>query len=201
MKLQTNNLVPKEHNVVLITGDGKTFPSDLEMFLSWGVPHDVMAIGRSINHYQGKVLHWANVDGTDSSWWAKNLPLKNDGKLPIRHSIGKAEGYDIDWEIIDPILWDPEEVLWHGSTALFAVYISLAIGYEKIVLAGCPLDSKGHFYFADEHYGPRWTPESYQAWFEFARTDESRKVRSLSGYTAQIVGEPSKEWLWEGNGR
>jgi len=186
-------LYERSQDVVLITGDGRSLPGDLDCFLSWGIPHEVMAIGRSITKYPGNVQHWANVDGSDSKWWAEHLPLKNDGKMPIRHSLGDLPGYDIDWEIKD-CAWVDDHVLWHGSSALFAVFISLALGFKKIVLAGCPLDSNGHWFFPEDIKGPRWTVESFMAWLDFAREPEAAKVRSLSGYTAQIVGEATREW-------
>jgi hypothetical protein len=80
------------------------------------------------------------------------------------------------------------DVMWHGSSALFSVLIGLEMGYTRIYLAGCPLDSKGHWYFPDEDYGPRWTMETYQAWLDFMDTPEAQRVRSLSGYTAKMLG-------------
>jgi len=182
---------------VLITGDGRSLSSDLDTFLSWEVPHDVMAIGRSINIYPGIVKHWANVDGTDSSWWAEHLPQKNDGKIPIRHTLGKCKEYDVDWDIVDSP-WKMDEIVWYGSTSLFAVYVSLELGYDKIILAGCPLDNKGHWYFPDRtESDPRWHGETFQVWLDFARDERAKRVRSLSGYTGQIIGLGTKEWIIE----
>ncbi len=182
--------------MVLITGDGRTFPKDLEEFLSWGIPHDVMAMGRSLNAYPGRVMHWANVDSAESIWWAEHLPLKNAGKMPIRHTLGDCRGFDIDWEIIDEIIFEKgDNSMWYGSTALFAAYACLALGYEKIVLAGCPLDNKGWWFFNEREVGPHWQGECYQAWLEFSNNGGSHKVRSLSGYTGQIVGKPNKLWV------
>ncbi len=198
LKLHDSTIDLKIQNPnVLITGDGRSLSADLDTFLQWEVPHDVMAIGRSINIYPGRVKHWANVDGTDSSWWAEHLPQKNDGKIPIRHTLGNCKGYDVDWDILDSP-WKMDEVVWYGSTALFAVYVSLELGYDKIILAGCPLDNKGHWYFPNGTCpGPRWHGETFQAWLDFARDERANKVRGLSGYTAQIVGEPTREWIDE----
>ncbi len=177
-------------------GDGRTLPKDLEEFLSWDIPHDVMSMGRSINVYPSKVMHWANVDSAEAIWWAEHLPLKNDGKMPIRHTLGECRAYDVDWEIIDEIKFEHgDNSMWYGSTALFAVYACLALGYQKIILAGCPLDNKGWWFFDEKEVGPRWQGECYQAFFEFAKNDGAEKVRSLSGYTAQIIGKATKEWL------
>ncbi len=172
---------------VLITGDGKSLMKDLETFDQKMICHDTMSIGRSINVIDGRVMHWANVDGPECIYWAENLPLKNDGRLPIRHTLGDVRGYDVDWEIKDEVLWKrDDEVLWHGSSSLFAVYVALGIGYERIYLAGCPMDMNGHWFYSQDE-GPRWDGESFIAWLEFAKTPEAKRVESLSGYTRQIL--------------
>lgn len=185
LRIKSQKIEPKPlHPRVLITGDGRTLAEDL---MAFDGQCDVMAIGRSYQIITGPIRHWANVDGNECKWWCENLPLVNDGNPPIRHSLGEPyPWFDVEWEVVDNPFWDAEEVLWHGSSALFAVHCCLALGYESITLAGCPLDSNGHWY--DPTPGPRWTGESFQAWLEFARTDEARKVKSLSGYTKQILG-------------
>jgi len=198
MRLQIHETkieVKPENKVVLITGDGRTLHKDMEEFLSWNIPHDVMAMGRSINIYPGRVMHWANVDSYEAIWWAEHLPLKNDGKMPIRHTLGEHRGFDVDWEIIDEIKFEKgDNSMWYGSSALFAAYVCLALGYEKIVLAGCPLDSKGWWFFDEKEVGPRWQGECFMAWLEFAKNGGFRNVRSLSGYTAEMIGRPNKLW-------
>ncbi len=191
MRLEINKSafpIKIEHPVVLITGDGRSLIEDMAQFNLMAISHDIMAIGRSINLHTRKVLHWANVDGPECIYWAENLPLKNDGKLPIRHTLGDVRGYDVDWDIKDDVIWGKDDqVLWHGSSSLFAVYVALALGYEKIYLAGCPMDTNGHWFYADDT-GPLWDGESFMAWLEFAKTPEAKKVESLSGYTRQILG-------------
>ena len=183
MKIHSAKTDPSPLNpVCLVTGDGRSLFSDMFSFIGKNVDHDVMSIGRSVRACPGRVLHWANVDGPDSKWWVEHLPLKNDGKMPIKHTLGDCEGYDIDWD--DGM---PPGAPWYGSTALFAVQACLALGYEKVILAGCPLDSNGHFYFPDDK-GPEWRPEDYRAWEEFAKTEEAKKVKSLSGFTKAVLG-------------
>lgn len=190
MRLEIHNakVNPKpENRVALITGDGRCLQKDLDTFLMWETPHDVFAIGRSINVCPGRVKNWVNVDGPECINWAENLPRKDNGKMPIRHTLGDVRGYDVDWDIIDEVKWAPdEEVKWHGTSSLFAVYVALALGYDKITLAGCPMDMKGHWFFPDDT-GPRWNGEEFMAWLEFAKTPESKIVQSLSGYTKQIL--------------
>jgi len=191
---QARKPIRVKNPLVLITADGRTLKEDLEKFLSFGMTHDVYCIARSYQAYPGKMDHWANVDGDSAVWWAENLPSGKIHGETLRHTLGECKGFDIDWDIIgEP--WNPDEIMWHGSTALFAVYSSLAMGYKRIVLAGAPMDSRGHWYDPADIKGPRWSPESYPAWLDFAKTPEAEKVKSLSGYTQQILGMPTKEWL------
>jgi len=195
--IHEHRLCPKNHDILLITGDGRTLPDDLERFLSWNLSHDVMCIGRSIQLYPGQVTHYSDVDADAGKWVVENLartyPDKGD---PVTHTLGDVEWFDIGWEVEDqPIQSD--EVLWHGSTALFSVLVGLSLGYDRIVLAGCPMDSKGHWYFSEdvEPRGlPKWTPESYQVWFEFAKHPKSYNVRSMSGYTKTLLAPATAEW-------
>jgi hypothetical protein len=177
---------------VLIGGDGRTLIDDVGRFNAFSVPYDVYSIGRSVKFFDA-IDHWGNVDAAESIWWAEHLPDKWRTK-PQRHTLGEMRGFDFDWEIPQDD-YDFKDLLWHGSTALFCVYTSLAMGYERVVLAGCPLDSNGHWYFGPEVKGPKWPAETYRAWLDFKATPESQKVRSFSGYTRTILGEPDREWL------
>ena len=182
LKLIKSSVPLDKHNsTLLITGDGRSLIEDLGQFLSLGLFHDVMAIARSYKAHKGRVLHWAMVDSTANKWWAEHLPLINDGKMPIRHTLGESDGFDVNWD-------DGQEdgALWHGTSALFATLVALNLGYDNVVLAGCPMDLNGHWYFQDEK-GPDWKQEDYEIWKEFAQFPEAKKVKSLSGFTKEVL--------------
>lgn len=190
--------VSRISDTLLISGDGWSAPDDIERFNELLESYDIMAIGRSIELHNGHpVDHWANVDSDSSVHWARTLPLTaRNGEQPIRHTLGPCKEFDVDWDIVGDIPWQIDEVMWHGSTAFFAVLAGLELGYKKLVLAGVPMDSKGHWYFDQKEYpGPPWTYQSYQAWFEFAETKEAKQVRSMSGYTKTLLGKPTRQWL------
>jgi len=179
--------------VVLITGDGMSLPEDIKRFDDFNMKHDLYCIGRSIKYVAGPVDHFADVDCAESIWWAENLPDKwRNG--PLRHTIGEMRGFDVDWNVED-CPWDKSEIVWHGSTSLFAVLTCIEMGYKRIVLAGCPLDRNGHWYYPPEHVGPNWTAECYIAWMDFSQQPEAERVRSLSGYTRIIMGDVTATWL------
>jgi len=188
--------------VILILGDGQSMPDDLDTFLEWGVEHDAGALGRGVREYpsvtMGMVHHWFNADGELSIAWAKQLPSEI-----IKHTMGDVAGFDVDWELNQDdynngtITGEKPGSRMHGSSALFAVLASLAMGYEKVVLAGCPLDTEGHYYFAQskETLGPIWLGYDFMAWLDFKDQVESVQVRSMGGYTSKIIGKATKEWL------
>jgi len=176
--------------VVLITGDGSTLKDDIAKFLAMRLDHDVYGIARSYQAYPSgmRLDHWADVDGEQSIWWAEHLPPDKIQPHTMRHTLGDVRGFDVDWNV-DGSPYDMSEVWWHGSTALFAVLTSLAMGYDRAILAGCPLDENGHWYFPDST-GPFWNEQDYIAWKKFALSDEAERVKSFSGFTREILGAP-----------
>jgi hypothetical protein len=180
-------------HIVMILGDGRTSPMDYANFKKFGAEPDIACIGRSINFVPESIDHWMNVDGSEAIWWATNLVNKWRVK-PQTHTLGEMRGFTHCWNIPQSD-YGMEDVMWHGSTALFAVLTCLAMGYKRVVLCGCPMDANGHWYEPANKLGPRWTGECYQAWLDFKTEPESEKVKSLSGYTRIILGEPTQEWL------
>jgi len=195
----TKEAIPirRRHDVLLITGDGKLLELDIAQFLEWDVPHDTMCIGKSGKAYPGKIQHYADVDADEGKWVAENLDKAYPGKINgeiIRHTLGEVDWFDAGWDLVgNP--WPSEDVMWHGSTSFFAVLAGLEMGYKRIILAGCPLDSNGHWCFPDEKDGPKWTGATYQVWFEFTNDIRSDLVRSMSGYTKILLGDPRKEFF------
>jgi hypothetical protein len=189
--------VKRNNDVLLITGDGKTLPDDVHLFYSFNVPHDVMCIGRSIKVVNSDILHYADIDADEGKWVAENLhknnPTKINGNL-IKHTIGEVDWFDVGWDLEKDQI-NGNDTSWYGSTALFAMLIGLEMGYKRIVLAGCPLDSKGHWYFPEQRFGPKWEAETYQVWFEFAETEMKENVRSMSGYTKTLLNTPDKDFF------
>jgi len=195
-----------DNPILLIMGDGRSLPQDLDEFLSWRISHDAGCIGRSVRYYEGRVKHWFNGDGETAIWWARKLKEEHGDGL-ITHTLGHIDEFDADWEIDQPDYHNTEVTneggRLHGSSAIFAVSAGLAMGYQRIILAGCPLDTNGHWYYGQELYetqpqevyGPIWLGYDFMAWLDFTNQENSKQVRSMSGYTKKILGEATKQWL------
>lgn len=73
-----------------------------------------------------------------------------------------------------------------GSSALLGTLVGIDEGYKKIILCGCPLEGKddqGRQYRA---FMPGW---------KYHESKLQGIVKSMSGLTKQLLGEPTREWL------
>lgn len=187
------------HPVCLITGDGSTMPNEVRLFESWNIPHDLYCVNRSLLFFERQVDHWAAIDIEESIWFAENITEKVEpDHRVIRHTIGDcALAYDVCW------LMDFEETNTYqkrvlvGNTGYFAILTALEMGYEKIVLAGMPLDMNPCWYEHEDTDGPNWMGWMYVQWMDFKMKTPERanQVRSLGGYSSFILGQATKEWL------
>jgi len=88
---------------------------------------------------------------------------------------------------------------WNGTSANLALKIGIALDYTRIVLAGCPMDNSGNWYKPmlknndvksnKDHRNHLWK------WTEIATRPIGRFIRSMSGNTRDLFGEPTREWL------
>jgi hypothetical protein len=86
-----------------------------------------------------------------------------------------------------------------GSSGFFATKVALDDGATHVVLAGIPIEaSAGHIFRPGpwDAGQPTNPADSYQlTWQLLAEQGHLRRVRSLSGFTATLLGKPTKEWL------
>ncbi len=71
---------------------------------------------------------------------------------------------------------------YSGSSAMLGLKVGLRLGYRKIVLAGVTIN-EGHY--ANFQVGWRWVADLLKCC----------PVRSISGFTAELLGSPTKEWV------
>ena len=75
---------------------------------------------------------------------------------------------------------------------MFGVLIALAMGYERIMLAGIPLDNRGYCY-APPNNQSMFESETLENEWKEARDEVFRdRVRSFSGRTREWLGEVNK---------
>ena len=155
---------------------------------------DVVAVNRAGMLYLDPIVLWVSVHG-------KNLQEFIDA----RRGLGGSMDFDsygnfaASEESGDTIRWNRPN--GGGSSSLFAVKIARELGYDRIVLAGVPLEGQTTIVDVD---GTEIVEEPSHLGFGVYRggwlkvLDEIRNnVRSMSGWTRETFGEPTAEWLNE----
>lgn len=74
-----------------------------------------------------------------------------------------------------------------GSSALLGVLAGITLGYEKIILCGCPLEGENSKNASYKQFQKGWVKYTDQKIFE--------KVKSMSGWTAEFLGSPIKKMV------
>jgi len=197
-------------DIVLITGDGHCLAQDVKTFNSWAIPHDIYAVNRSLVFHERQVDHWAAVDIEETAWFTQHISGKIEpDKFILRHTLGEEVKwgdvdslglFDVYWKMDYKFENDYQRRTFVGNTGYFAMLTAIKMGYKKIVLAGIPIDFGPHFYDPPEMDGPQWGGMTFAQWMDFKMfVPEADKVRSMSRYSAFILGTATKEWALNGS--
>lgn len=183
MNLKTTNDVPGYTGTLLVLGDAVCLEADLLAFMvaMQPVTCDVFACNRSVlsDYISRPVTHWGAADGEEAIWMS--LSIQKLYPATLRHTMApEIKGFNVFWTPEDDR--DPET--WRGTTAVMATMAGLAMGYDKIVLVGCPMDDTGRWY--DPGRITPWTPAAFQP-FRWMK-NKQLPVRSMSGRTKDILG-------------
>lgn len=86
---------------------------------------------------------------------------------------------------------------WLGTSGLYAVQIALEeLGFDGVIVAGCPIDAAAgtlapeHSLMTDADRVNRYRPE-----WELAFPHIGARTRSMSGWTRDLLGAPTGDWL------
>lgn len=136
--------------------------------------------------------HWANAHGERFQFM---VPLRNEGyyfrgmdggnRGVYPQKLGAILHAERQWPLVDHV-WPTKMT---GTSALFAVKVMLALGYDEVILCGVPLDKTGRFYAAPWDVGIDLNVVNMKEWEEFVPIFDGR-VRSMSGRTRELLGEP-----------
>jgi len=172
---------------LLVIGSAPCVRDDLARFDPTHRGHR-MSVNDPAMHYTGKIEHLVSLHPEYFKCWLGFRYGHNYGEgLPVKtHSYKKWAMVDVVWSILNV----------GGTSGLFGVQVGLAMGYDRIILAGMPMDNSGHYF---DLKGPLTDFENGQAIEEvwkWARDNQFEdRVRSLSGRTKDWLGEPDSGWL------
>lgn len=125
--------------------------------------------------------------------WATLHPEKFHDWQKTRCEYGRNTDYkSFSIDLTHP--WEKVKDKWAGSSGLFAAQIALEhLGATGVILCGCPMTETGRHFFDKNN---AWSDaEVYRKGFQAALPVIREKVRSMSGWTQELLGAPSTHWL------
>lgn len=151
---------------------------------------DVMCVKDTIIHFPGPINHAFSQHADQLVHFVEIRKMRNPSTRRQTNEIMVHTSHETKYPGVHA--WN---LPGHGTSSLGAVYVGLALGYERVVLCGCPLDDAGHYYdplevrtqfvqrIPDRNGGPRF-------WEHAAKHVFKGKVKSLSGRTRELLGAP-----------
>ena len=166
----------------LILGGANTLEADFDAALKLFQPDLLIACNHAGRDHPDRIDHWATMHPELFPKW---IEARGAAGLPPAGQLWHAK------HRISTVDSQPLQC-WGGSSGLLCVTLACDLGCAKIVLAGVPMRQNAC------HYDNRriWT-EARQYWpaWEASVAKMAGRVRSMSGWTAELLGRPTGDWL------
>lgn len=168
----------------LILGGASTLPADRARALELleGIEYSLIACNHAARDEPGRVDHWVTMHAELLPMWMKERAKHRRppaGQLwTARHRPSKVQSTPIE--------------SWGGSSGLLCVAVAFQLGFEKIILAGIPMQKLLRHY---DDSRPWMEARQYWPAWERRMAQMRGRVKSLSGWTLEQLGEPTREWL------
>lgn len=167
--------------IALCLGGAKTVWSDLERARELVPDASVVACNFAGRDYQGQLAAWVTL---------------HPDMLPAWQEKRAKAGLNTDYRAFahEKRRNGAVEVLpdrWSGSSGLYMAQVALeALGATHAILCGVPMDeARGHIHWGRWKLVPRYREGVLKA------KAEGANIRSMSGFTADVLGTPDAHWL------
>jgi hypothetical protein len=161
---------------IVLIGRADYWKEDLKELQKLINDFDVMAVGLDCL-YSGVIKYFVTYHPTDIVEYLKRRSFaETNTNFRI---IGHKSNPGVD---IIELHREPS-----GSSALLGSFAAIKLGYNKIILCGCPMEGRH--------------PNNFQSYNHFQKgwiaykSEVEGKVKSMSGWTKEFLGAPTEEWL------
>lgn len=177
--------------VALVIGGGACLWADVEAALGLGEFDGVVACNDAGAAWPGRLDAWVSLHAEKFSMWAARRA--RNGYPPAAEAVGhdgRNNGFP-GVTRLTPFRFPSQTKT--GSSGLFALKVALIdLGFDRAVLCGVPMTKEAAHFFDPKPW--RGAVSHSQGWVE-ALPDIKDRARSMSGWTADLLGRPTKEWL------
>lgn len=167
----------------LILGGADTLRADMDAALALFTPDLVIACNHAGRDHEGPVTDWVTMhpDIRERLW------------IPARARAGLLPAGQL-WHARHRGLWKGSKPVesWGGSSGMLCVAVGFELGCSRMVLCGVPMEKRA------AHYNdPRPWSEARQYHNVWTRRAPQLQgiVKSMSGWTRDLLGEPTKGWI------
>ena len=165
----------------LILGGAHCVFEDIEASQELFVPDEIIAIN-DIGIYVENIDHWATMHPEKMPVWEEQRKAHNFVKPKMWTTPEKVSEYMEGYTLINS----------KGGGGILGVNLAKFLGASKIILAGIPMTTNAHF--NNEH---NWMEATLYKQFWRDEKSYPKLVRSMSGWTKELYGLPTEEWLKE----
>lgn len=183
----------------LVLGSAACLWADVEAALELGEFAGAVATNDAGVFWPGRLDAWVSLHAHLFRKWVRQREVRG---LPDHHRLFGHDGAPSSNSRLSPAITDfvPsafEGQATNGTSGLFALKVALLdLGFDRAVCCGMPmLDSAAHLLDTSRP----WVGEQHghhAGWAE-ALPHIADRARSMSGWTAGLLGMPDPEWLLE----
>ncbi len=176
------------NNLAFVLGGAECVWADLASAQVLCKPDVIVAVNDIGVDYPGEIDHWVSFHSDFLGKWSRARAARG---LPPAKTYWTGQG--------GPTRAAPEGTKTvnavGGSSGMLATFAALRSGVAKVILCGVPIDPAMRHYHEGKR-GAAWKEASkYQKHWRAAEADFRGRVKSMSGWTAELLGSPTKEWL------
>lgn len=172
----------------IILGGADTLEVDRAAALELFEPDLIIACNHAGRDYEGAFDHWVSMHPElMPNWHGQRARAGLPMGARLWHPRHKPH----------PLPSDPVKS-WGGSSGMLCITVAEVLGVTHAVLAGVPMVKMNRHYDCEK---PWHEARQYHPSWERQKDRIAPWVRSMSGWTRELLGPPTKEWFDADTGR
>lgn len=174
--------------IAFVIGGAACVWEDLKRARNLCVPDIVAVVNDMGVDYAGKIDYWVSYHSDRLAKWADQRKKKG---LPPPAQF---------WSGLAPVRFAPRKLRHHtnrgGSSGMLGAYVALDEGQAThVILIGVPINPEMPHYHSHNRNQAWKDGKNYQRHWRQKYDELHGRVKSMSGWTAELLGSPTIEWL------